>query len=211
MSSGTEQFRTAIEKFDAANSEDPTLISGTAAELLYARHMTDWLDRLYPEAGEILHLAARSQHIRRWLIPRSKYPMTRPGYHQWRTSLYSFHADTAAEILRQAGYGDAVVSRVRSLLKKEKIKTDPEMQMLEDVVCLVFLENYFADFAPKHDEEKIIGILRRTWKKMSPRAHAAALELQLLPDVRRLVEKAISPAATPAPDSPRIESEIPPE
>lgn len=194
MYPGTEQFRAAIEKLDAANSEDPTLISGTPAELLYARRMTDWLNRLYPDAGEILHLAARSQHIRRWMIPRSKYPITRPGYHQWRTSLYSFHAETAAEILRQVGYDDAVISRVRSLLKKEKIKTDPEMQMLEDVVCLVFLENYFADFAPKHEEEKVIGILRCTWKKMSPRAHAAALELQLRPDARRLVEKALASA-----------------
>lgn len=192
MSPDSEQFHTAIAAFDAANAQDPTEIAAVPAELLYARRMTDWLNRLYPDAGELLHLAARSQHIRRWMVPRSKYPMTRPGYHQWRTYLYSFHADTAAEILRQVGYDDPSIARVRSLLKKEKLKSDPETQMLEDVVCLVFLESYFADFAAKHDEEKLIGILRRTWKKMSPHAHAAALELNLSPKSRQLVEKALS-------------------
>jgi hypothetical protein len=188
----TERYRLAIEKIDAANAEDPTKIDGVAAELLYSRRMTQWLGRLYPDAGEALHLAARAQHIRRWSIPRSKYPITRAGYHQWRTSLYSFHADTAAEILRQAGYDDATIARVRSLLKKEKLKSDAEMQMLEDVICLVFLENYFAEFAPKHEDEKVIGILRRTWKKMSERGHAAAMELDLPAEARRLVEKALS-------------------
>jgi hypothetical protein len=191
--SHTDKFHSAIAAFDAANADDPTKIDGIPSELLYARRMTDWLSRLYPDAGEILHLAARSQHIRRWMIPRSKYPMTRPGYHQWRTFLYSFHAETAAEILKQAGYEDPAIARVRSLLKKEKIKTDPEMQMLEDVACLVFLESYFADFAIKHDEGKVIGILRRTWKKMSPRAHAAAIKLQLSDQARQLIEKALSP------------------
>ena len=193
MSSDTDRFHAAIGKFDAANSHDPTFVGGVPAELLYARRMTDWLNRLYPDADEILQLAARSQHIRRWMIPRSSYPMTRAGYHQWRTTLYTFHADAAAEILRQIGYDDAAVARVRSLLRKEKLKSDPQMQMLEDVVCLVFLENYFADFAIKHDEGKVVDILRRTWKKMSQRGRAAALELPLKPEARRLVEKALVP------------------
>jgi uncharacterized protein DUF4202 len=191
MSPDTDKFRAAIAAFDTANAQDPTKIAGVPVELLYARRMTDWLNRLYPDAGELLHLAARSQHIRRWMVPRSKYPITRAGYHQWRTFLYSFHADTAAEILQKIGYDDATISRIRSLLKKEKLKADPEMQMLEDVACLVFLESYFADFAARHDEEKVIGILRRTWKKMSPHAHAAALELNLSPQARQLVEKAL--------------------
>jgi hypothetical protein len=192
MSLDTDKFRAAIAAFDAANAQDPTQIAGVPAELLYARRMTDWLNRLYPDAGELLHLAARSQHIRRWMVPRSKHPMTRAGYHQWRTFLYSFHADTAAEILRNIGYDDTTISRIRSLLKKEKLKADPEMQMLEDVVCLVFLESYFADFAAKHDEQKVVGILKRTWKKMSPHAHTSALELNLSPQARQLIEKALS-------------------
>jgi hypothetical protein len=192
MSAEGEQFRTAIEKFDAANAQDPTLVGGAPAELVYARRMTDWLRRLYPDAAEALQLAARAQHIRRWMIPRSRYPMTRQGYHQWRTTLYSFHADEAARILHEVGYDDATIDRVRSLLRKEKLKAGPQTQALEDVICLVFLENYFADFAIKHEEEKVIGILRRTWKKMSERGRAAALELPLTPEARRLVEKALT-------------------
>jgi Domain of unknown function (DUF4202) len=186
------RFQAAIDRFDAANAQDPTLINGVAAELLYARRMSDWLGRMYPEASEALRLAARAQHIRRWMIPRSSYPMTRPGYHQWRTALYSYHADAAAEILQEVGYAEQTVGQVRSLLRKEKLKSDPEMQALEDVICLVFLENYFADFAAKHEEEKVLTILRRTWKKMSARGQAAALELPLSASARGLIEKALS-------------------
>lgn len=186
------RFQAAIERFDAANAQDPAVLNGVAAELVYARRMSDWLQRMYPEASEALRLAARAQHIRRWKIPRSTYPMTRAGYHQWRTALYSFHADAAGKILEEVGYDAPMVARVRSLLRKEKLKTDPEMQALEDVICLVFLENYFADFAAKHEDEKVITILRRTWKKMSPRGHKAALELSLSASARALVEKALS-------------------
>ncbi len=193
MPDRSDKFPAAIAAFDAANAQDPNQTDGHPAELLYARRMTDCLTRLYPDADETLHLAARTQHIRRWTIPRSSYPITRAGYHQWRTALYTFHADTAAEILRSVGYDEPTIARVRSLLKKEKLKTDPQTQMLEDIACLVFLENYFTDFAPKHDEEKIITILRRTWKKMSPLAHEAALKLPLSPDARQLVERALAP------------------
>jgi hypothetical protein len=186
-----EQFRSAIAKIDEANSQDPNRVGGEPGEVVYSRRMSGWLLRLEPSAGEALQLAARAQHIRRWEIPRGKYPITRAGYHQWRTALYSFHADAAEKILREAGYGEEIVARVRSLLRKEKLKRDTEMQTLEDVACLVFLENYFADFAPKHDEEKVIGILRRTWKKMSERGHRAALALELPGEARRLIEKAL--------------------
>jgi hypothetical protein len=182
----------AFVRFDAANAEDPTLIDGAPAELLYSRRMTDCLGRLYPNASEPLQLAARSQHIRRWEIPRSTYPITRAGYHQWRTKLYTFHGDSAAEILKSVGYDDASIARVRSLLKKQNLKTDPETQALEDVACLVFLEYYFADFADKHDEQKLIQILRRTWGKMSEEAHAAALALEMPAHARQLIEKALS-------------------
>ena len=179
------RFQTAIDHIDAANAAVP-------AEVLYAQRMTAWLDRLYPDASEALRLAARAQHIRRWEIPRGSYPMDRAGYHRWRTALYTFHAETADSILRGVGYPDATIARVRALLRKERLKSDPEMQALEDVACLVFLENYFADFAPKHDEEKVITILRRTWAKMSPRGHVAALELKMEPAARSLVEKALA-------------------
>ena len=189
------RFETAIARFDAANAADPNteMVDGVAypKELLYAQRMTAWLDKLAPDASEVLRLAARAQHIRRWAIPRRDYPMTRTGYLKWRTSLYHFHADTAGDILRQVGYDDATIAAVQSLLRKERLKRNPDMQRLEDVICLVFLESYFANFAPQYDEQKVLDIVRKTWKKMSPRGRAAARDLTLPAAVRTLLEKAL--------------------
>jgi hypothetical protein len=196
MSFDPSRFEAAITQFDKANAEDPhTEIVGGAAhpkELLYAQRMTAWLDKLAPDASEALRLAARSQHIRRWELPRADFPMDRTGYLRWRTTLYRFHADTAGQILRDVGYGDATIERVQTLLRKERLKRDPDVQCLEDVICLVFLESYLLDFAVQQDREKLINILRRTWKKMSPRGHAAALALDLSPEARELVEDALA-------------------
>lgn len=190
------RFETAIARFDAANAEDPNSeeVNGVTypKELLYAQRMTAWLDRLAPDASEALRLAARAQHIRRWAIPRRDYPMTRTGYLRWRTTLYRFHADTAGDILREVGYDDATVAAVQSLLRKERLKRNPDMQCLEDVVCLVFLESYFANFAPQYDEQKVLDILRKTWKKMSSRGRATARDLTLSPAARTLLEKALA-------------------
>ncbi|MDQ2695945.1 MAG: DUF4202 domain-containing protein [Pseudomonadota bacterium] len=196
MIADPDRFDAAIARFDAANAEDPNreVADGVAQpkELLYARRMTAWLDKLAPDAPEAVRLAVRAQHIRRWTIPRSHYPMDRAGYRQWRANLAKFHADTAAEILREVGYDAATIDHVHDLLRKMRLKTDPDVQLLEDVACLVFLENYFADFARQHDEAKVIDILRKTWNKMTPRGHAAALELSLPPQARRLVERALA-------------------
>src|SRR4051794_40293595 len=127
-----ERFRRAIEAFDRANAQDPH-----RKELSYAQQMTRWLERIEPAASEPLRLAARAQHIRRWEIPRSDFPTDRAGYLKWRKALYEFHASKAADILREVGYDDATIDRVRSLLRKEKIKLDPDMQALEDAACLV--------------------------------------------------------------------------
>lgn len=192
------RFQAAVDRIDDANAQDPNVARDEAgeeipSELLYSRRMTEWLVKLYPGASEALQLAARAQHIRRWEIPRDRYPKDRIGYLTWRTKLYGFHADVTESILRAASYDDAVIDRVKSLLKKERLKSDPDAQALEDTICLCFLENYFADFAPKHEEEKVIHILRRTWGKMSSVGHAAALELKMPPAARRLVEKALQP------------------
>jgi len=181
--------------FDAANARDPNqiLIGGSPQprELVYSQRMTDWLQRLDPSASEPLRLAARAQHICRWTRPRSDYPMTRGGYHRWRTDLGRFHAETAGGIMREAGYDQSTIDRAGSLLRKEHLKTDPEAQMLEDVICLVFLENYFADFASQHPRKKVIEIVRKTWKKMSPRGHEQAMRLSLSPTVAELVAEAL--------------------
>ncbi len=181
-----ERFQKAIEAFDQANSHDPK-----GQEVLYAQRMTHWLERLAPEASEVLRLAARSQHLCRWMIPRSQYPVGRVGYLKWRTTLYEFHAQKAGEILEKAGYEREAIAQVQELLRKKDIKTNLQMQVLEDVICLVFLENYFAEFAQKHPEEKIISIVQKTWKKMSPAGHQAALTLPMSGEVRALIEKAL--------------------
>jgi hypothetical protein len=188
MTTDLQRFERAVERFDAANAEDPNreLADGREQpkELLYAQRMSAMLERFAPEASEALRLAVRCQHIRRWTIPRSDFPMTPAGYKQWRTKLQQFHAETAAGILRDTGYGEDTVARVQALLKKEKLKLDAEVQMLEDVVDLVFLENYLEDFVAKHpeyDEAKWVDILKKTWFKMSPRGRKAALAMIRLP------------------------------
>ena len=192
----SQQFRSAIERFDEANAKDPTLVDAESvqqpAALDYSKRMTTWLDRLYPDASEALRLAVRAQHLLRWTFARDRYPMTRAGYHQWRTAAGRFSADEAGKILRDVGYDDATIARVQSLIRKEGLKTDPETQALEDSTCLAFLERGFTEFAQRHDEQKVIGIVQRTWKKMSDHARAAALGLSLSPDAGRLIGLALA-------------------
>jgi hypothetical protein len=200
MPGAHERLQEAVARFDAANSEDPNTetVDGRERpkELVYAERMTRWLERLEPEASEPLKLAARAQHLRRWVIPRGDYPAGREGYHRWRTTLYRFHAEEAAKILRESGYDDETIERVESLIRKERLKQDLECQTLEDVACLVFLEGYFADFAKQHDEEKLVEIVRKTWRKMSPRGHEAALGLDLPADAQALVGRALGAEST---------------
>lgn len=191
----SERLREAMARFDRANAEDPNVETVDRAsqpkELLYARRMSDALERFAPDASEVVRLAVRCQHIRRWTVPRDSYPDGRDGYRRWRTDLGRFHAETAGGILREVGYDDATVGRVRALLRKERLKADPEVQLLEDVVCLVFLRHYLAPFAARHEEEKVVGILRKTWRKMSARGRAAALDLDLAPELRALVTRSV--------------------
>ena len=132
--SDPDRFIRAVERIDAANAQDPnrTSFAGSEypAELIYSMRMSEWLGRLAPEASEALRLAVRCQHLRRWAIPRGSYPMTRAGYHQWRTTLGRFHADEAGQILRDVGYDEPTISRTQSLFRKERFKTDPEAQTL---------------------------------------------------------------------------------
>ena len=190
------RFLGAIERFDAANAEDPNREVADGLEqpagLLYARRMTFCLNQFRPDAPETVRLAARCQHIRRWTIPRINYPEGRNGYRRWRADLARFHASTAASMLKEVGYDSAAVSRVESLLLKERLKTDPDVQLLEDVICLVFLKHYLTDFVSKHTEEKLIGILRKTWRKMSDEGRQTALRLDFDVGIRALVEEAVA-------------------
>jgi hypothetical protein len=190
------QFAEAIRLFDAANSEDPNLETGDdgqpiAKELLYAQRMTACLSRVVPDAPEAVQLAARCQHIRRWSIPRQDFPMTRSGYHQWRNTLKKYHAELAGQLMQQAGYEPDMIERVQQLVQKLRLKDDPEVQLLEDVICLVFLEYYFLPFAAQHPEDKVIEIVQKTWPKMTARGHELALQLPLPPLALALVSKAL--------------------
>ena len=211
MTSGDQdRFTRALERFDAANGEDPNTALVDARprpkELLYAERLTAMLARYAPQASEALRLAARCQHIQRWKIPRADYPMTRVGYQQWRLRLRDFHADLARTILHEVGYDDATIARVRSLIRKEALKTDAEAQTLEDVVDLVFIESYLEDFVTTHagyDEAKFVDILKKTAKKMSARGRESALTLispapALLPVIRKALDEADT-AGTTAP------------
>jgi len=190
------QFEDAIVLIDTANAADPNSDSFEGEdhpkELIYGRRMTAWMERVAPDAEETLKLAARAQHIRRWEIPRTEYPEGKKGYHLWRTTLYGFHADKAAEIMRECGYDDEAVDKTRQLLLKKNLRSNTDMQTLEDVICLVFLENYFLDFSRKHDEEKMIGIIQRTWAKMTERGHKLALTLNLSEEELTLINKALT-------------------
>lgn len=181
MKEQEERFNRAVNRFFAVHAEDPrTLCHGGEAEpesVVYHRRMRDWLAAIEPDASVELRLAVCCQHIRRWTLARDRYPEGKLGYKKWRYDLAVFHGETGGEILREAGYGEETVGRVKEILLKTRLKEDPEVQTLEDVICLVFMETGLAAFVEKHDEEKIGVILRKTWKKMSPRGHARALEL----------------------------------
>ena len=190
-----ERFDKAMAQIDEANRQDQVMeeVNGQAypKELIYGQRMTIWLQRMAPEASEVLKLAVRCQHIQRWKILRQDYPEGRTGYKRWRTDLAKFHAETAAAILYDVGYDDETIHQVQSLVRKEQFKVDPEAQTLEDVACLVFLDHYFAAFSKKHDEEKLVDIVRKTWKKMSDKGRAAALGIALPKGLKAVVGKAL--------------------
>lgn len=192
----TTQLNKAIQLFDAANSKDPfteTVDDKTfPKELLYAQRMSKQLDNFEHNASEAVQLAVRCQHICRWEIPRDSYEMNRAGYLTWRRDLAKFHAKKAAEILKEVGYGDSTINEVTSLLQKKQLKKNSNTQLLEDVVCLVFLNFYFDKFSQKYSEQKLIDILQKTWEKMSDKGHEAALNLNLSDNSLVLINKALS-------------------
>ena len=185
----------AFARFDAINAEDPrsetVLGSREPKELAYACRMSERLADFEPGASEALRLAARAQHIARWRIPRSDYPAGRRGYRAWRAKLMRLHAEIAGGVLTEVGYGEETVATVARLIRKQGMRRDPDAQTLEDVVCLVFLEHYFEEFAAGHDDGKLVGILRKTWAKMSDRGREAALGLTLGARAHRLIREAV--------------------
>ena len=189
------RFDAAIRRFDEENARDPNreIADGSPQprELVYARWLTDWVLKLRPHASEALRLAARCQHLCRWAIPRDSYPMTRVGYLQWRESLKKFHAQKAAEILRSVGYPEDTIRRVQELNLKKNFPHDAEGRVLEDALCLVFLERQLSDLANKTSDDKVINALQKSWQKMTPAGHAAALNLSFGAREKVLLDRAL--------------------
>lgn len=190
------RFETAIALIDKKNAQDPNIyeVAGFEypKELLYSQRMSRKLLQFDPNASKALQIAARAQHICRWKIARNEFPMDRVGYLKWRETLKKMHAKTTGEILQQVGFDDQFVDRVQKIILKKLIKKNEESQALEDVICLVFLDYYFDEFAEKHSDEKVIDILQKTWVKMSEKGHKAALKLPFSESGLALVKQAIS-------------------
>lgn len=193
-----QRFLATISAIDTENDDDPNRIAmggrNVGYELFFSVQLTRWTVTLQPKASEALMLAARGQHICRWMIPREDYTKDRPGYLKWRSDLKKFHAHKMQEILQDHGYDEVLQQQVSDLNLKKGLKSDPDCQTLEDALCLVFLEKQFANFSSKTDEEKMIGILQKSWAKMSEAGHQAALSLDFGEAQKRLVEKALAGA-----------------
>ncbi|MCP1673064.1 hypothetical protein J2T57_000156 [Natronocella acetinitrilica] len=190
------RFDQALQALDALHAADPKEVAAGAQtlplELWHAQRMSAWLERIRPDASETLRLAVRGQHLQRWRVPRSDYPAGRQGYLSWRRDQGQRAGETTAALMRDAGYDPTDAERAAALIRKEGLGTDADTQSLEDCACLVFLENYFADFSRRVDHAHMVRILRKTWRKMSPQAHELALALSMPDDARRLVEEAVS-------------------
>lgn len=192
------RFRRAIAAIDAANALDPNVMRVHGVErpkeLAHAEMVSRWLEKLAPDATEELKLAGRAHHLERWIHPRSQYPDGRKGYLDWRRKLQQHHAQTAGRILAEAGYPEGVIERVQDILQKKQLRRDPEVRAFEDALCLVFLEIQLHDLATRLEDDKMLEVLRRTLSKMSPEGRRAALELELAPEDRQLLERAIEGA-----------------
>ena len=191
-----DKYESALSRIDAAHAEDPNIINvdGTRKpyELHYSQKMSHYLGKRNPNASETLRLAIRAQHFRRWEVPRNTYPMTKVGYHAWRTFLKKRQADMASQICLECGYSKEEAQRVASSIRKEDLKEDEETQILEDVACLVFLDDQFEEFERQHDEEKIVRILKKTWGKMTEEGHHLALGIPMSERCKDLVGKALA-------------------
>lgn len=192
----TSKLQQVLTLIDAANADDPKqeTFDGQSfgKEALYSQRMLKELHGFDSDASDVLTLACYAQHVCRWKVARSEYPTGLGGYLKWRTGLAAMHAEILAEAMQTAGYGEDEISRAKLVIQKKQLKKNPESQALEDVICLVFLNYYFAPFAAKYSDEKIIDIVQKTWGKMSEKGHDAALKITFSDTEKALIEKALS-------------------
>lgn len=194
MTNEPNHYQRARRAIDAAHEADPRRApDGRAAELVYADRVEAWVARLVPAAPPHLLLAARCQHLERFLTPRSTFPEGKVGYLQWRKLLYRKQAQRARELALEAGLSALEAEAIARWVSKTDLKNDPGSQALEDAAVLVFLENEIGAFAAQHADyprEKFVDILRKTWRKLSPAAQREALALDLPPAIAALLREA---------------------
>jgi hypothetical protein len=189
-------YAKTLAALDALHAQDPRSVevAGEAVprELWHAGRMSAWLERLHEHPDELVRLAVRGQHLQRWQVPRSDYPEGRVGYLTWRRDQGQRAGETTAGLMREAGYGEQETEAVARMIRKQGLGREPGSQAVEDCACLVFLENYFADFSKQIDHDHLIRIVQKTWQKMSPQAHSLALGLPMSDEARGLVEEALA-------------------
>jgi hypothetical protein len=196
----SDRLQCALDAIDAANARDPSGEAGEPAELVYGRRMSEALAALAPDASEHLRIAVRGQHVERWQSPRSAYPEGKAGYFGWRNAAKKRHTERLGQIMGTCGYDEAAIARVGALARKERLRSDVEAQILEDVACLVFLRYYAERFAAKHAGEKVLDILIKTQRKMSPRGRAAGLDFGFPAPILALYQQGLRALeAAPAP------------
>lgn len=189
----------AFAAIDAANEGDPNTIvvrgERRPKEQAHAQLAVEWVQRLVPDASPALLLAARAHHVRRWEIPRSSEPAGRAGYLKWKRRLQQHHADVAGAVLRDVGVDAATIERVQAIVKKERLRSDPDVQALEDALCLVFVETQFGELTDQLGEDHMVEVVAKTLRKMSPAGRAAALQLPLDDEAARIVGRALEAIA----------------
>ncbi len=187
---------TAFQLFDDYNKQDPRDVTWDGIsypyEYFYALQLYHWVVKLNPDASEPLLLASRCQHIGRWQSPRDSYPEGKAGYLRWRSDLKQFHAETAGRLLEKAGYKEETIKSVQHIVLKQALKTDADVQVMEDALCLVFLEFQYDDFLKSHDDAKVIRILQKSWSKMNERGRQAAATLVFQPKGKELLDRALA-------------------
>ncbi|MBL6449719.1 DUF4202 domain-containing protein [Fulvivirga sp. 29W222] len=189
------RYSAVITAIDSINKQDPRIevLDGESLpkEYLYSLRMSQMLEAYDDGANELLKIAARGQHIKRWAIPREDYPMDRKGYLAWRTQLKLMHGSLLRDIMQKYNYESKDIDSVADMVIKKKLKTDKATSKLEDVACLVFLQYYFEDFAAQHPHDKILDILRKTWGKMSAKGKEMALKLDLSDNSKETISEAL--------------------
>jgi len=189
------RLRQALDHIDEINRADPHQIQvrgeSRPKEFTHAAMVSAWIERLRPDADDALRIAAHGHHVRRWAIPRGEYPQGRRGYLRWRQALQEVHAATLGEVMTKARYDATAIQRAQDLVRKKNLRRDPDVQALEDALCLVSLETQLGDFRARQPDVRMTEILRKTWDKMSGNARTLALELDLAPDDRHFLRQAV--------------------